>query len=173
MRWCARWEQLQCMYPAALSSRLHMALSSARGLCSSSCATVSIRPVPVPRLAARPAPAHACICNIQNIPGCASLSAPPGPGIALTSSHMLRSQALASGLCPLLGWPPGLQTCTQPVAVLASPNPRSLNYRFTRPCLPESEYAGKAVASLVSRVGGSTGCTRQRRRHAGPGSARA
>ena len=37
------------------SSRLHMALSEARGLCSSSCATVSSRLVPVPRLAARAA----------------------------------------------------------------------------------------------------------------------
>ena len=63
MRWCARWEQLQCMYPAALRSRLHMALSSARGLCSSSCATVSIRLVPVPRLAARPAAAQASFPN--------------------------------------------------------------------------------------------------------------
>ena len=32
-----------------------MALSEARGLCSSSCATVSSRLVPVPRLAARAA----------------------------------------------------------------------------------------------------------------------
>ena len=38
-----------------------MALSSVRGLCSSSCATVSIRLVPVPRLAARPARSQALV----------------------------------------------------------------------------------------------------------------